>query len=263
MLQWCEKPELVLQEAHRVLKPGGLAVISTLLDGTLQEFKQAWAQVDQYQHINQFLPLNFYQQLAQDLPELGLRLQTELVQLDYPDVLALARPGATFLLNSPYGPEEVWDHLPRSVQQQIMDKKLRFYVINAYDVAKENGVPNVILNALQEATELSLANMPKLGDRVWVILDCSGSMGSSISTSYGRIDNNTPIKVGAIFAAALSKAAKDSFEFKLTMFDDYAKHVDLNPRDSVFTNYAKIMNRRFGLIGAVNLRDPPARGGRP
>lgn len=91
MLQWCEKPELVLQEAHRVLKPGGLAVISTLLDGTLQEFKQAWAQVDQHQHINQFLPLNFYQQLAQDLPELGLRLQTELVQLAYPDVLALAR----------------------------------------------------------------------------------------------------------------------------------------------------------------------------
>ncbi|MCA1930833.1 methyltransferase domain-containing protein [Rheinheimera sp.] len=91
MLQWCEQPGLVLQEIHRVLKPGGSAVISTLLDGTLQEFKLAWSQVDSHQHVNKFLPLDFYQQLKCQHPELGLRLQTETVQLDYPDVLALAR----------------------------------------------------------------------------------------------------------------------------------------------------------------------------
>ena len=49
-------------------------------------------------------------------------------------------PGATFLLNSPYGPDEVWDKLPRSVQQQIIDKKMRFYVIDGYKVAKETGM---------------------------------------------------------------------------------------------------------------------------
>lgn len=91
MLQWCEQPGLVLQEINRVLKPGGSAVLSTLLDGTLQEFKQAWSQVDSHQHINQFLPLDFYQQLEFQHPQLGLQLQTETVQLDYPDVLALAR----------------------------------------------------------------------------------------------------------------------------------------------------------------------------
>ncbi|RVT47314.1 methyltransferase domain-containing protein [Rheinheimera sediminis] len=91
MLQWCEQPVLVLQEINRVLKPGGSAVISTLLDGTLQEFKQAWSQVDTHQHINQFLPFDFFQQLKQSFPALGLELQTALVQLDYPDVLALAR----------------------------------------------------------------------------------------------------------------------------------------------------------------------------
>ncbi len=91
MLQWCEKPELVLQEIYRVLKPGGSAVISTLLDGTLREFKQAWSQVDTHQHINQFLPLDFYRQLQHRYPELSLQLRTELVQLEYPDVLALAR----------------------------------------------------------------------------------------------------------------------------------------------------------------------------
>ena len=41
------------------------------------------------------------------------------------DVLRLAAPGATFLLNSPYGAAEVWDRLPRAVQQQIIDKKLQ------------------------------------------------------------------------------------------------------------------------------------------
>ncbi|HUL13089.1 MAG TPA: pyruvate:ferredoxin (flavodoxin) oxidoreductase, partial [Methylococcaceae bacterium] len=45
------------------------------------------------------------------------------------DVLENARPGATFLLSSPYGPDEVWDHLPRRVQQQIFDKDISFYVI--------------------------------------------------------------------------------------------------------------------------------------
>ena len=42
------------------------------------------------------------------------------------DVLQVAEPGATFLLNSPYGPDEVWDKLPREVQQQIIAKRLKF-----------------------------------------------------------------------------------------------------------------------------------------
>ena len=53
------------------------------------------------------------------------------------DVLDSARDGATFLLNAPYGPDEVWDQLPRQVQQTIVDKKLKFYVIDAYKVAKD------------------------------------------------------------------------------------------------------------------------------
>jgi pyruvate-ferredoxin/flavodoxin oxidoreductase len=56
------------------------------------------------------------------------------------DVLRLAAPGATFLLNSPYGPDEVWEHLPRSVQQRIIDLKLRFYVIDASRTAQDVGL---------------------------------------------------------------------------------------------------------------------------
>jgi pyruvate-ferredoxin/flavodoxin oxidoreductase len=52
------------------------------------------------------------------------------------DVLKYAREGSIFLLNSVYGPNDVWNHLPREVQQGIIDKKLRFFVIDAYEVAK-------------------------------------------------------------------------------------------------------------------------------
>ncbi|GAB4443311.1 MAG: pyruvate:ferredoxin (flavodoxin) oxidoreductase [Anaerolineae bacterium] len=56
------------------------------------------------------------------------------------DVLGNAAPGATFLLNAPYGPDELWDKLPRRVQEQIIEKKLKFYVIDAYSVARETGM---------------------------------------------------------------------------------------------------------------------------
>ncbi len=62
--------------------------------------------------------------------------------LERMDVLAAAEPGAAFLLNAPFGPGEVWDHLPRTVQEQIIRKRLRFFVIDGYKVAREAGMGN-------------------------------------------------------------------------------------------------------------------------
>jgi pyruvate-ferredoxin/flavodoxin oxidoreductase len=56
------------------------------------------------------------------------------------DLLKYAQPGAVFLLNSVYGKDEVWDQLPQEVQKDIIEKKLRFYVINAYEVAEKTGM---------------------------------------------------------------------------------------------------------------------------
>ena len=56
------------------------------------------------------------------------------------NVLELAAPGATFLLNSPFGPEDVWSKLPKPIQQEIVDKKLRVFVIDANKVARETGM---------------------------------------------------------------------------------------------------------------------------
>jgi len=56
------------------------------------------------------------------------------------DVLAAAEPGATFLLNSPFGPDVVWNHLPRAVQQTIIQKRLKLFVIDGYAVARDTGM---------------------------------------------------------------------------------------------------------------------------
>jgi pyruvate-ferredoxin/flavodoxin oxidoreductase len=56
------------------------------------------------------------------------------------DMLEALVPGGVFLLNSPFGPEEVWRHLPRRIQEQLIARKAKFYVIDAYDVAGRTGM---------------------------------------------------------------------------------------------------------------------------
>jgi pyruvate-ferredoxin/flavodoxin oxidoreductase len=69
--------------------------------------------------------------------------------LERMDVLEAAKPGATFLLNSPYGPDDVWDHLPIEAQRAIVDKDLKFYVIDAQKIATEVGLGTRINTVLQ------------------------------------------------------------------------------------------------------------------
>jgi pyruvate-ferredoxin/flavodoxin oxidoreductase len=69
--------------------------------------------------------------------------------LDRYDVLSYADAGGVFLLNAPFGPDEVWDELPFEVQEQIVEKKLRFFVIDAYDVAKACGLGTRINTIMQ------------------------------------------------------------------------------------------------------------------
>jgi pyruvate-ferredoxin/flavodoxin oxidoreductase len=56
------------------------------------------------------------------------------------DMLSSLVEGGVFLLNSPFGKDEVWDHLAREVQQQLIAKKARFYAIDAYQVARDAGM---------------------------------------------------------------------------------------------------------------------------
>ena len=68
----------------------------------------------------------------------------------YP-VLDIAREGGVFLLNSPIPASEVWDELPADVQEQILSKKLRFYTVDAYEVARKTGMGSRINTIMQVA----------------------------------------------------------------------------------------------------------------
>jgi pyruvate-ferredoxin/flavodoxin oxidoreductase len=74
------------------------------------------------------------------------------------DMLDYAAPGGTFLLNSPFGTDEVWDHLPRELQQGIVDKKLKFFVIDAYKVAKDTGM-GVRINTIMQTCFFAISGV--------------------------------------------------------------------------------------------------------
>jgi pyruvate-ferredoxin/flavodoxin oxidoreductase len=65
------------------------------------------------------------------------------------NVLESAAPGSTFLLNSPHGPDEVWDKLPRKIQEEIVAKKIKFFVIDGAQVARESGMGTRINTIMQ------------------------------------------------------------------------------------------------------------------
>lgn len=77
------------------------------------------------------------------------------------EMLDFAKPGATFLLNSPYDKDEVWSKLPKHVQEQIIAKKLKFYIIDAATVARETGMSGRI-NTIMQTCFFALAGvLPK------------------------------------------------------------------------------------------------------
>ena len=69
--------------------------------------------------------------------------------VDKIDVLEPAAPGAAFLLNAPFPADQVWDQLPSEMQEQIIDRKIRFFAIDAYDLAKRAGMGSRINTIMQ------------------------------------------------------------------------------------------------------------------
>ena len=77
------------------------------------------------------------------------------------DVLRYAEDNAVLLLNSPYPAEEVWDKIPQEVQQKIIDKNIKLFVINAYQIAKDTGLGVRINTVMQTAFFLLSKVLPE------------------------------------------------------------------------------------------------------
>src|SRR5574341_512069 len=89
-----------------------------------------------------------------------------------------AGPGATFLLNSPYGVDEVWNHLPKEVQENILAKKLKFFVIDAYKVAKETGM-GVRINTIMQTCFFAVSGVLPREEAI-------AHIKKAIEKTYGR-----------------------------------------------------------------------------
>jgi len=94
------------------------------------------------------------------------------------DMLSAAKEGATFLLTSSHSKDEVWDTLPREVQQQIIDKKLKFYVIDAIGLAQQIGLGPRI-NVIMQTAFFKVSNIIPLDTAVKAIKD-------AIQKTYGK-----------------------------------------------------------------------------
>ncbi len=94
------------------------------------------------------------------------------------DMLANAKKGATFLLTSPYGKDQVWDHIPVEVQKQIIEKELKFYVIDAVTIAEKAGMGGRI-NVVMQTAFFKISNILPEAESVALIK-------KFIEKSYGK-----------------------------------------------------------------------------
>ena len=76
------------------------------------------------------------------------------------DMLKFLRPSGIFLLNSIYGPDEIWDQLPTKVQESLIEKNLEFYIIDAYDVAQKTNMGQRI-NTIMQTCFFAIAILPR------------------------------------------------------------------------------------------------------
>ncbi len=108
------------------------------------------------------------------------------------DLLEQAVEGGTFLLNSTYGPDEVWSQLPRVHQDQIIKKKLKFFVIDAYSVAKDAGMGGRINTIMQTCFFAIAGVLPKdqaIEAIKYSIKKSYGSKGDDVlAMNYGAVD---------------------------------------------------------------------------
>ncbi len=119
------------------------------------------------------------------------------------DMLAKAKEGATFLLCSPFEKDEVWDRMPVEVQQQIISKKLRFYVINAIKLGEELGL-GARINVIMQTAFFKISSIIPLETAIDSIKD-------AIKKSYGKAGE----KVVEMNNKAVDAALENIFEVKV------------------------------------------------
>jgi pyruvate-ferredoxin/flavodoxin oxidoreductase len=116
------------------------------------------------------------------------------------NVLEAAMPGAVFLLNSPFPAAEVWDQLPKSTQEEMLRKKIEFYVIDGYKVAREAGMGTRINTIMQTCFFAISGVLPRE--------EAIAQIKKAIKKTYGKRGETVVAKNFAAVDAALAHLEK-------------------------------------------------------
>ncbi len=132
--------------------------------------------------------------------------------LERMDMLSAAENDATFLLNAPFGPEEIWNHVPKSVQRTIIDKRLKFYVIDAYSVARETGMGSRI-NTVMQTCFFAISGVLPREKAIQAIKDAIretyGKRGEAVvQKNFAAVDQ----AVGGLHQVNVPKEANSAFD---------------------------------------------------
>ena len=155
------------------------------------------------------------------------------VFLEKYDMLKLAKDGAVFLLNTPYGKDEVWEKLPRKVQQQIIDKKIEFYVIDGYKVAKDAGMGGRVNTIMQTCFFAISGVLPKD--------EAIKAIKKSIEKTYGRKGEDVVKKNFEAVDMTLANLHKVDYPKKVTSTIEIPPTVSPDAPDYVKNTLAKII----------------------
>lgn len=141
------------------------------------------------------------------------------------DVLKGAAEGGTFLLNSPFGPDEIWDKLPKTTQQRIIDKKLKFYTIDAVKIARESGMGGRT-NTIMQTCFFAISGVLEKKQAIKAIKD-------AIVSSYTRkgqavVDQNiaaVDATLANLYEVKVPKKATSKFDIKPPVAEDAPEFV--------------------------------------
>jgi pyruvate-ferredoxin/flavodoxin oxidoreductase len=115
--------------------------------------------------------------------------------LDRLDIASLVEPGGTLLLNSRYGPDEIWDELPMEVQNEVIERRINLYTIDAYDVAKSAGL-GLRINTIMQTCFFAISGVMPREQAI-------AKIKSAVKKSYGKRGDAVVQKNFAVIDAAL------------------------------------------------------------
>ena len=152
------------------------------------------------------------------------------------DMLKYSRPKGIFLLNSMFGPDEIWDHLPAKMQEALIKKDLQFYIIDAYEVANQTNMGQLINTIMQTCFFAISGILPK--DQA------IAEIKKSIEKTYGRRGEAVVKQNYAAVDSALANMFKVDIPDKVTSTILMKPPVPEDAPDYVRNVLGKIIDRR-------------------